>query len=492
MGSYFGRGALERVGLCEVDERRGAESSSGIPLMFGTANQGSCRGALHRAACDCGERIPARGRMPKPLTQRASISYVADFVRTLLAGLNVTESPDISKAAWWISWPQKGTILFSAEDLAQFNKVIEQLQVDFVKQDDLTRRSLETMLKDTILKAWDPLGECRVPFDERSQAAVADLKARLSAEPVEYLMFVSVDGFKPEDLPLTFGGMRFAVFGPGHVRSLRARTRKRPKFWGDLKQTRLWGEPCAAVRVKARDFATARRRANTATREAMDCLNFVGSLHPYNHAWLRFPGEASSAAVVTPGAPRNGHASASYDTTGPIGPFALGQLRETPKTERLMRKLSSLLAKALARERRSRGGGRSTVSETLLAAVERAGRASIEREREQQFLLQAISLETAVLPVQGSELTYRLAVRVARLLANKPERRAWIQETVVRLYKVRSAIVHSGSYEVADEDLRLLKEIAARTLLTLLGRERLLADKPEALDAMFKRVELGR
>jgi hypothetical protein len=132
------------------------------------------------------------------------------------------------------------------------------------------------------------------------------------------------------------------------------------------------------------------------------------------------------------------------------------------------------------------------VSETLLAAAERAGRASLEREREQQFLLQAISLETAVLPVQGSELTHRLAVRVARLLAKKPERRAWIQEEVERLYNVRSAIVHSGSYEVAEEDLRLLKEIAARTLLTLLRRRRLLADKPEALNAMLKRVELGR
>jgi hypothetical protein len=224
----------------------------------------------------------------------------------------------------------------------------------------------------------------------------------------------------------------------------------------------------------------------------MDCLNFVGSMHPYNHAWLRFPGEASSAAVVTPGVARTGHGSASQDATGPIGPFALGQLRKTPHTARLMRKLSPLLAKALATERRRRGRGRSTVGETLLAAVERAGRASIEREREQKFLLHAISLETAVLPVQGNELTHRLAVRVARLLNRKPGRRAWIQENVERLYGVRSDIVHSGSYEVTDEDLRLLKEIVARTLLALLRRRSLSADKPEQLNAMFKRLELGR
>lgn len=430
--------------------------------------------------------------MPKPPRKPQSISYVEDFIRTLLGGLNAVEAPDMSKAAWWMSWPKKGTLLFSADDLAQYTKVIERLLADFVRPEDLTRRSVESMLNDTILRAWDPLNESGVPLVERLQAAVAGLRANLSAAPVEYLMFVPVEGFSPQDLPLTFGGMKFAVFGPTQVRSLRARTRTRPKFWSELEETSLWGRPCAAVRVKARDFETARARANAATREAMDCLNFVGSMHPYNHAWLRFPGEASSAAVVTPGAARNGRASASYNATGPIGPFALGQLRETPTTARLVRKLSSVLAKALARERRSRGRRRSTVSETLLAAVERAGRASIEREREQQFLLQAISLETAVLPIQGSELTHRLAVRVARLLAKTPERRAWIQDEVERLYDVRSAIVHSGSYEVADKDLRLLKEIAARTLLTLLRRRRLLAEEPKALNAMFEKVELGR
>jgi hypothetical protein len=58
--------------------------------------------------------------MPRQATQRGSTSYVADFIRTLLASLNVVEHPDMSKAAWWISWPKKGTLLFSAEDLAHY------------------------------------------------------------------------------------------------------------------------------------------------------------------------------------------------------------------------------------------------------------------------------------------------------------------------------------------------------------------------------------
>ena len=127
----------------------------------------------------------------------------------------------------------------------------------------------------------------------------------------------------------------------------------------------------------------------------------------------------------------------------------------------------------------------------LLAAVERAGRASTAREPEEQFLLHAISLETAVLPVQASELTYRLAVRVARLLTTNPTKRAWLRKVVEGLYGVRSAIVHSGSYEVADNDLRLLKEIASKTLISLLRHRRLLTNAPEELDKMFKKLELG-
>jgi hypothetical protein len=225
----------------------------------------------------------------------------------------------------------------------------------------------------------------------------------------------------------------------------------------------------------------------------MDCLNFVGSMHPYNHAWLRFPGEASRAAVVTPGAAgTGGRAGASQEATGPLGHFALGQLRETRHTAQLMKTLSPLLAKALARLPRKRGPHRPTVGETLLVAVERAGRASIEREREQRFVLHAISLETVVLPVQESELTYRLALRVARLLSGKPEARARIREAVERLYDVRSDIVHSGSYEVTDEEMTRLQNIASGVLLRLLRRRQLLRRDPAALNAMFKRLELGR
>ncbi len=394
----------------------------------------------------------------------------------------------MSKAAWWMSWPKKGTLLFSADALAQYTKVTGDGRVRRGGPDETT--SVESTARHHTQGVGSAkrvrgatrraaTGGCSWPSGESFGGTGGVLDVRAGR------------GVQPQDPPLTFGG-KGGCRGPHRGVRCGARTRTRPKFWSELEETSLWGRPCAAVRVKARDFETARARANAATREAMDCLNFVGSMHPYNHAWLRFPGEASSAAVVTPGAARNGRASASYNATGPIGPFALGQLRETPTTARLVRKLSSVLAKALARERRSRGRRRSTVSETLLAAVERAGRASIEREREQQFLLQAISLETAVLPIQGSELTHRLAVRVARLLAKTPERRAWIQDEVERLYDVRSAIVHSGSYEVADKDLRLLKEIAARTLLTLLRRRRLLAEEPKALNAMFEKVELGR
>ncbi len=429
--------------------------------------------------------------MPKHVAPRGSISYVEDFLQTLLGDLSVAADPKFSEAAWWISRPE-GTLLFNREDVAQYSNVVRQLLADFAKNEDLSRRSVEALLEDAIFTAWDPRHESRVQSDERVRMAATDLKTRLSAKPVEYLVFVPVEGFEPKELPFTFGGIRFAAFGSAQARALRDWRPARSKVWNELKQDDLWKQPSAAARVMARDFATAQRRARAAVREAMDCLNFVGSMHPYNHAWLRFPSEASVARVVTAGAARGGPACVSHDACGPLGTFALGQLREAPRTERLLRRLSPLLDKALTIEPSSRGRRRSTAGETLLAAVERAGRASIEREREQQFLLYAISLETAVLPVQGNELTHRLAMRVARLLSRKPEVRARIHERVIRLYSIRSRIVHSGFYEVADDDLRLLKDVVARTLLTLLRRRSLLAAKPDALDEMLKRLEWGR
>jgi hypothetical protein len=110
----------------------------------------------------------------------------------------------------------------------------------------------------------------------------------------------------------------------------------------------------------------------------------------------------------------------------------------------------------------------------LLAAAEWAGRATVERRREQSFLLFAISLETMMLPVKETQgLGHRLRLRVAHLLGRSLEARERIAKDVSRLYGVRSKIVHAGSYEVTDTDLGRLRQLVKSCLFRLVANRKL-------------------
>jgi hypothetical protein len=157
--------------------------------------------------------------MPRPSRQR-SIPYVEDFIRTLLADVPVIGDEGISKAAWWIAWPQKGTLLLDAEELARYTTVVDQLLAEFVKFEDLSRRSVEARLKDTILTAWDPTNESGKPFDDRLRAAVLDLRESLASTSAQYRLFVIIDGFND------FEKAHLIDTGPGPGSTARSRRRR--------------------------------------------------------------------------------------------------------------------------------------------------------------------------------------------------------------------------------------------------------------------------
>ena len=122
----------------------------------------------------------------------------------------------------------------------------------------------------------------------------------------------------------------------------------------------------------------------------------------------------------------------------------------------------------------------------MLASFRWAGRATVELRREQSFLLFAIALESAVLPLKtNQELSFRLAVRTARLLGKTAAEREEMQKAVRDLYGLRSKIVHSGSYEVTDEDLGQLRTLTKRALIRLLQRKSAWQEKPKTLDDWF-------
>ena len=411
---------------------------------------------------------------------RKTLAYVGDFIRSIHKNL----SPGIPDrhSGFWISGHDEGSLFLDEADLDAYTATVGRLVDDFAKTGDLSRRSVERYLQDSLLHSLDIRRKREKPFDERVKEALGELRRRLESPLLSYRSFVSVHGFAPKDLPFSFGGIRFVRFGRSHQRQLLKPIGTGTKFKAlrrhvsDLKDSELWGNPCAVVEVKARDFDSAMVRARVATRAAVDSVNFFHDRIRYNHGWLYLPAEGARAHEIAAIVSSEGQVLLSHAKVGPLDTFSLENLRENPRILRQLLALSALSRIAIPK----------TAGEVLLTSFRWAGRASVEPKREQSFLLFAIALEAAALPVHNQEITYRLSLRVARLLGRSREQRAEVTKSVADLYGVRSKIVHSGSYEVTDEDLGRLRWLTKAVLLRLLRRRSLWRSSPNELETWLE------
>jgi Apea-like HEPN len=71
-------------------------------------------------------------------------------------------------------------------------------------------------------------------------------------------------------------------------------------------------------------------------------------------------------------------------------------------------------------------------------------------------------------PKNDKELGYRLRLRCAHLLGVNADGKGPIVRQIGKLYDIRSKIVHSGSAEVLDADLSIIRFFAKKALVAVL------------------------
>jgi hypothetical protein len=402
-----------------------------------------------------------------------------DYVEAFIRGIHENLSPGIPEtlAGIWISREGEGSLFLDQSDSGAYESTVDRLIDDFVKDDSLSRRSVESFLQEALFRALDINGTSSQTFDERIGPSQAALRKRLASPPSEFRCLVRVDGLAGKDLPFALGRVRFVEYGPSQERQLsRGSPPAGTRLLREQARDVLTGKVCAIADVEASDLASAQSRARREVRATLDCLNFFGDLTPYNHGWVHFPAEAAGVVETVPVRDSAGGVHVGFQHQGPTLPFSLEQLRKSRQVLRYVRIVGALLRTAKPGE----------AGQVLLTAFQWAGRASVEPRREQSFLLFTIALETAALPSQQQELNYRLGNRVASLLGRSRPQRDEIRHELVRLYKLRSSIVHSGSNEVTDVDLASVRSLAKRALLQLAGRRAMWSWTPAALDTWLE------
>lgn len=134
-----------------------------------------------------------------------------------------------------------------------------------------------------------------------------------------------------------------------------------------------------------------------------------------------------------------------------------------------------------------------TFANRIVAGYVTAGSACVEPKPQLAFLLFAIALESVVLGKQTkTEIAYQLSARVAHLLGSTLDEKRSTVEQVNDLYRLRSAIVHSGRNDVSEADVYAIRAICLSSLQTLVTSPNFTAMmRVEELDQWFDDRMLG-
>jgi hypothetical protein len=361
-----------------------------------------------------------------------------------------------------------GSLQLDYEESSRYHKCLDNLVRITVKNDDLSRRSVEKALQEAILKAICTETKS-ISLDVRIRKVLDELRENLSRKSITYSCYVPVHGLKTEKLPSSIGQIEFAVFDDFQADKFRSAISKHTvqkevklKSFEKYINTDLKDKVFGIISVEAKDFEAAQILARKNLRIVLDILNYFSDMVP-NHpsAWVYLPGDLKSHPFQALILNMEDEASYNFPSTR-IPPFmelAISRITEADTKFSIgFTFINNLLKKK----------NRNKFEETVITAIQWAGRAVVTKRREESFLLYAIALESIILADNpDTELSYRLRIRIAHMLEEDFDSRQEIIKTVRDLYVLRSKLVHDGKYEITDLELRSIRAITRGCIIRI-------------------------
>ncbi len=347
-----------------------------------------------------------------------------------------------------------------------------------------SKRAVELLMQKAILRALDTnhLRSDR-SFNDRLRESINELRDKLMASLMDWVVHMRIEGLAPEGLPYKFGKVNFWVADENNLDELKkpynaiidgrtdppeTKLSLKTEFENSIKEHFL-GFPIASVKISACDGEAACSAARRELRLTMDVINFYSDIlmcTPGLGSQLRFVGELQPTSELLLAFGINpSFFYLSHKFVGPLTPVSFKKVKLVEEAESVgFYRINEILAK----------DNRNSLEEKILASIQWAGRATVERQQrpEDAFLHYAIALETIILGRQENvELSYRLSMRTALLAGDTPENREKIKKEVRDLYNIRSKIVHSGHYEVTDIDVEKIRVLTYTCIMRILTEE---------------------
>jgi hypothetical protein len=392
-----------------------------------------------------------------------------------------------------------GGISLSGNDSERYIGCLDSLATSIARKDSFSRRGVEQLLQTAILNAAKTASGSNHLREDSVKEAVGWLRQELEREPYRYLVFLPVQGIDASNLPLAFGSVTFV---PGNARTIEGIRRPVRTIVAGLKNElsqkkaarKLFDKDIsngfrdkivAQLEVHAGDDNHAEEKAYRECRRTVDVINFfsdiivdravktcvslLGEGNPVFRV-ARKPDKSRLTLLLReqrdPGESairyKGKRIAAFHFHPTPLGPLAAMPLprRESTRAADLgFSRVSQLLANP----------ARAPFEELVLTALQWAGRATVDLRKEEAFLLYLIALESLILGGDSHpELKYRLKFQAAHLLGDTLNNRKELVQRIGNLYDVRSKIVHSGSFQVTDFELREARHYTKLALLNVI------------------------
>ena len=402
--------------------------------------------------------------MPEPRRHQIDLSFLRTYLEEFAA--NVNRERDFDQDEYATLWSRRDNSLqLSHQETFEYRRILSQSKEKFAPNGDMSEKALDSALKDAIFLVVGDRAPDAEELKGRIEEAVVEFRDRLQAEPEEFESWVPIAGADPESLPVSLALIDFRAIDDSDMDRLRSivRTKHTADIQGKLAHierylaSELLGTTVAIHRVPARDQDAGLTLAERAVLESIECLNFFAELMPYNRGTLSMARNGPPTGTVT----SLTLASEGSFATEPKAklPWTYSFARHadlTPSAAKALQRVEALLTK----ERRTK------VEDLLLRAVRWGGRSAAAETPEDTLLYSIIALESLLLPSGSGELSFRLSRLVARVMGKDQDTRFQLAKDVVRLYDLRSKVVHDGRIEVTEDD----KDQASTIALEVIAR----------------------
>lgn len=399
-----------------------------------------------------------RGELIVPSKDVVKKRLIFTWRNALQADQNPEETKSKPHKAYF---SESGGFLLSREGIDAFDQIINELITDEEVQIKFSKRYLERIVDEVILKLMDT-PEKKIEMAAEKQ--VIALFEKLSAPAVDWVIILPIANFYIEMEELEVGQIRLFRFKENDEKKVKSRIMR--TFHTPVPQTELSifldkalesfvGKICAELTVTAVDHYRAEEIGMQSIDMVLDALSLYGAR--YN---LTIPFYSEMYKATRHRKPAEAFGIQFSSTGVSISPVELmkGFVRPFNVSKEAMKNMLNdgfnILCGILKRNERDW----TLFEKDLLTSIRFFALSTHEQPVINAFVNSVISLE-ALLVGEHESIVDNLAERVAFIIGKNLIERNWFFDQMVRLYRIRCSIVHSGDTDIELSDFILLQKI---------------------------------